>query len=344
MKRKALLAVAGALLALARPALSEEHRVMVLMSRELSARPWPEGTQAVIAELAARNYQVVVVSSDAHDLSALLEELERAAHAPATSAAIAVLRDGSLGVAYVWTPRDGNVVQVQAETSDGAVGEGALALRVTELIRARDLALPAPGAPEKPAAPPAPKAKAARPIAPPVAKESGTPPLLWLGAGPTFVSGADAPLVAAVLGARLPTGFRPLALDASAAISITPLRIGTDAGTVDVSARQAALHLLYDPWSRSIVNLALGAGLGAVWLDETARAKAGYTANADDAYVGLLSLRARGSVQSGNLSFVVTAEPGVLLQSASIRASGSELSRIGRPWTTISAGFGWVAR
>jgi hypothetical protein len=147
-----------------------------------------------------------------------------------------------------------------------------------------------------------------------------------------------------VLGARLPIGLRPLALDASAAISITPLRIGTAAGTVDVSARQATLHLLYDPWSTSIVNLALGAGLGAIWLDENARAKPGYTANADDAYVGLLSLRARGSVTSGNLSFVVTAEPGVLLQSASIRASGDEVSRIGRPWTTISAGVGWIAR
>jgi hypothetical protein len=242
-------------------------------------------------------------------------------------------------VAYVWTPRDGNVVQVQAETTEGAVGEGALALRVTELIRARDLALPAPRAREKPA----PAQATPQPRAVP-AKEAVTPPLLWLAAGPTFVSGAEAPLVAAVLGVRLPIGLRPLALDASAAISITPLRVGTDAGTVDVSARQATLHLLYDPWSASTLNLALGAGFGAIWLDENARAKPGYVANADDAYVGLLSLRARGSVRSGNLSFVLTLEPGVLLQGASIRANGDELSRIGRPWTTISAGLGWVAR
>jgi hypothetical protein len=147
-----------------------------------------------------------------------------------------------------------------------------------------------------------------------------------------------------VLGARLPIGLPSFALDASAAISITPLRIGTDAGTVEVSARQAALHVLYDPWSASAVNLALGAGFGAIWLDETARANPGYDAQPDDAYVGLLSLRARGSVRTGNLSFVLTLEPGVLLQSASIRASGDELSRIGRPWTTVSAGLGWVAR
>lgn len=314
---------------------------MVLMPRELSAKPWPEGTQAVIAELAARNYQVIVVSSDAHDLSALLEELQAAAHAPSTSAAVSVVRDGPLGIAYVWTARDGNVLQVQAETSEGAVGEGALALRVTELIRARDLTLPAPRPHEKPRKPPA--VPEPRPPAP-LVKESSTPPLLWLGAGPTFVSGADAPLVSAVLAGRLPIGLRPLALDVSAGISITPLRIGTDAGSVDVSARQATLHLLYDPWSASALNLALGAGVGAIWLDETAHARAGYAANADDAYVGLVSLRARGSVRSGSLSFILTLEPGVLLQSASIRASGEELSRIGRPWTSVTAGFGWVAR
>lgn len=316
--------------------------MLVLMPRELSAEPWPEGTQAVIAELAARNYQVVVVSSDARELNALLEELKAAAHGPSTSAAISVVREGSRGIAYVWTPRDGNVVQVRAETTEGAVGEGALALRVTELIRARDLAPAATHAGEKPA--PAPPSPVPRTPAPPAAKESSTPPLLWLGAGPTFVSGADAPLVYAVLGARLPIGLRPLALDASAAISLSPLRIGTNAGSVDVSARQATLHLLYDPWSTSALNLALGAGFGAIWLDETARANPGYVANADDAYVGLLSLRARGSVRSGNLSFVLTLEPGVLLKGASVRASGDELSRIGRPWTTITAGFGWIAR
>jgi hypothetical protein len=316
---------------------------MVLMPRELSAKPWPEGTQAVIAELAARNYQVMVVSSDAKELAALLQELQAAAQGPSTSAAIAVVREGSLGIAYVWTSRDGKVVQVQAETSEGAVGEGALGLRVTELVRARDLALPQARQSEKPA--PTRKAPAPTPaVALPVVKESSTPPLLWLGAGPTFVSGADAPLVAAVLGARLPIGLRPLALDVSAGISITPLRIGTDAGSVDVSARQVTLHLLYDPWSTSVLSLALGVGGGAIWLDETARAKQGYAANADDAYLGLLSARARGSVRSGNLSFVLTLEPGVLLKGASIRADGEELSRIGRPWTTITAGFGWVAR
>jgi hypothetical protein len=340
MRRKALLAVAGVIFTLAPPAAAEEQRVMVLMSRQLSAQPWPEGTQAVIAELAARNYQVVVVSSDARGLNQLLEELQSAARGPATSAAIALVRDGSLGIAYVWTRRDGNVLQVQAETSEGAVGEGALALRVTELIRARDLALPAPPAETTPAPIERP---AAKPMVPPAAEPS-TPPLLWLGAGPTFVSGTDAPLIAAVLGVRVPIGLRPLALDASAAISITPLKIGTSAGTVEVSARQATLHLLFDPWSASALNLALGAGVGAVWLDETARANAGYVANADDAYVGLLSLRARGSVKSGNLSLVLTLEPGVLLPGASIRASDDELSRIGRPWTTITAGIGWIAR
>lgn len=339
MSRKALL-VACVILSFAGPAAAEEHRVMVLMSRELSAQPWPEGTQAVIAELAARSYQVVVVSSNARELNALLEELQSAARAPSTSAAIAVVREGSLGVAYVWTRRDGNVLQVQAETTDGAVGEGALALRVTELIRARDQAIPAPPALQTPQPP---ERRAPKPPSPPVA-EPGTPPLLWLGAGPTFVSGTDAPLVAAVLGVRVPIGLRPLALDASAAISITPLKLATDAGTVNVSARQATLHLLYDPWSTSTLNLALGAGGGAVWLDETARAKPGYVAHADDAYVGLLSLRARASVKSGNLSFVLTLEPGVLLPGASVRASGDELSRIGRPWTAITAGFGWVAR
>jgi hypothetical protein len=49
-------------------------------------------------------------------------------------------------------------------------------------------------------------------------------------------------------------------------------------------------------------------------------------------------------VQSGNVSFVLALEPGLLFPPASVMAGDDELARIGRPWTTITAGFGWLIR
>jgi hypothetical protein len=272
----------------------------------------------------------------------LLEELKTAARRPATVAAVAVVRDGTAGVAYVWTVRDANVVQVTADTGEGAVAEGALALRVTELVRARELP-PAPEptgakAPAPPASAPAEPAKAPEPT------PEKTPVLLWVGGGPTFAAGADGPLVAAALGLRIPLGLPHLGLDAGAAISLTPLRLATSAGSVEIAARQATLHVLFDPWSSSTLNLAIGAGFGAVWLDQSASADPGYEAHSDQTVVGVASIRARGAVQSGNVSFVLALEPGLLLPAASVHADGEELARIGRPWTTITAGFGWLIR
>jgi hypothetical protein len=99
---------------------------------------------------------------------------------------------------------------------------------------------------------------------------------------------------------------------------------------------------MYEPNSNAPASFALGLGGGATWLDESAKPAPGYAGFSDDAYTGLLSLRLRGALRSGNLRFLLAAEPGVLLPGVTVAADGAALSRIGQPWTSISAGLGWT--
>lgn len=323
-----------------RGAQADEQRVVVLMPGGLPSAPWPEGTQAVIAELAASHYQVIVESTAASDLGALLEALKTAANEADNAGAVSVVRDRGAGIAYVWTRRDANVVQVQSDSTQGAINEGALALRVLELIRARSLPLPETENPE-----PQPKRalvarKPAKPAPPPAKPPSPHRAELWLAAGPTFAGGAPAPLVDVALGARIAL-WRPVALDAAASVSVAPIEFDTSAGNVQLSARKLTLHLMAEPWRGSPFRVAFGAGGGAVWMAESARPANGFQGHSDNAYLGLVSLRGAATLQSGNLSFVFALEPGLLLPAASIRSNGSELAHVGSSWTSLTAGIGW---
>lgn len=339
MRAAALLAAALCLLA-THSALAEEQRVVVLMPRGLSSSPWPEGTQAVIAELAASHYQVIVESVATSDLRALLDALKSAANEADSAGAISVLREREAGIAYVWTRRDANVVQVQSDSTEGAINEGALALRVLELIRARSLTLPQDEVSEpEPRPSPPPKPKPLAPAAPPKPSRSHRAEV-WLGAGPTFAAGAPAPLVDVTLRERFAL-FKPLALDAAASVSVAPIELDTSAGDVQLSARKLTLHLMAEPWRGAPFRVAFGAGGGAVWLAETARAASGFQSHSDDAYLAIASLRGSATLQSGDLSFVFAVEPGLLLPAASIRSSGSELAHVGSSWTSLTAGIGW---
>jgi hypothetical protein len=325
---------------------AEPRRVVVLISRDTSTSSWSQGTQAVIAELAARNYQVVVESSAAGSLESLLAALRAALKQPATAAAVTVVRDGNEGIAYVTTLRDAEVIAVRAEQATGAVAEGALALKVTELVRTHTLLTTAESREATPAIrAPSPRDEPIResplPAEAPAVNDL-PPPLLWLGAGPTFIAHAEGPLVSAVAGARLPLGLPHLALDASLAVSLAPLRFNTAPGEVEVFARQAALHAMFELSPRAPLGLALGLGAAAAWLHETARSNAGFTANADDTLLGLVSLRARGTLQRGYFSIVLGVEPGFLVPAASIRAGNEEVARLGRFWTNVTGGVGLV--
>jgi hypothetical protein len=321
----------------ARDAVAEERRVVVLMPRELPAKPWPEGTQSTIAELAAGRYQVLVESSSARTVEELENELRSKGDTPDAAGAIAILRDGAVGIAYVWARRDGSVVELRTDLDEGAVGEGAFALRITEWIRARDL--PIPQKPKEPAAAPgSPEPKAM--LTPPAVSHRGPSPLLWLGAGPVFSSAATSPLFALNAGVGIPL-YAPLWIDASASVSLTPFELETNAGTVNVNARHVAGHVVVELWNAPSFSFALGSGGGLVWLDQNSEPGPGFEAASDATTVAVLSVRARARLKWRHVSFLLSAEPGLLTPSADIRADGESLLELGRPWVLVSLGIGW---
>ncbi|HET9934623.1 MAG TPA: hypothetical protein VFQ35_28155, partial [Polyangiaceae bacterium] len=232
--------------------------------------------------------------------------------------------------------------RVQSDTTEGAVSEGALALRVLELFRARALRLPAEPKP-RPPEPPKPPPRALPPAAPAEKGATSTRERraeVWVGAGPTFAGGAPRPLVDASLGARVGL-LRPLSLEATAALSVAPVQFETNAGEVEISARRLTLHLMGDLFRSSNVRLAFGAGGGAIWVSESARPLSGYEGHADSAYLGLASLRASATLESGALAFGLRFEPGLTLPRASIRSSGEELAHLGNTWASLTASIGW---
>lgn len=317
-----------------RAAASDERHVVVLMPRSLPSKPWPEGTQSTIAELAAGDYQVVVESSAAASIDELRAELRARGSEPSAAGALAILRQGRTGFAYVWAQRDAEVIELRANVDEGAVSEGAFALRVTEIIRTRDLPIPLGKSSPKPAI----TDESVTPAEPPVSTRAG--PLLWIGGGPIFTSVGESPLLTMSVGVNVPL-FSSWRLDGTAGFSLVPLRIETRAGQLDVSARTFTGHLSSEVSSLGSLSFALGAGGGLVWLDERSEPSAGFDGTSDSTAVGVLSLRALAHLQTQSLSFVFTAEPGVLVPPVSIRADEREVARLGRPWVLLGLGLGW---
>ena len=127
-----------------RAAKAEEpaRRLVVVLSASMGTiETWPDGTQAVVAELVAGGYELTLRASHARDRDALLAELATVASERPVLGAVVVVREGARGVAYVHTQRDGTV-PVTTDVSDGAVGEGALALRITQLLGPAKLDVP----------------------------------------------------------------------------------------------------------------------------------------------------------------------------------------------------------
>ena len=128
---------------LATNAWADERQVIVLNLRgNASLSPWPEGTRAVIAELSASDDQVLVRPSSAATLSSLMTELEKAASEEQTVGAVCIGQSGSAAIAYVWVNGGSSAIRVEDDTREGAVAEGALALRVTEILHVRNVELP----------------------------------------------------------------------------------------------------------------------------------------------------------------------------------------------------------
>jgi hypothetical protein len=317
-------------------AASAEPHVLVLRAQPPGLEPWPEGSQAVIAELALQERQLVVRPSQAATHDALIAELEQSASDPSTVGAVAIVRTGSTGIAYVWTRSGAGVVRVQAETSLGTVAESAVALRVTELLRARTLEIPIERKPEPP--PPPPPAPAPRAVEPPARPHS--PGILWASGAAMMSSGADGPLPMLALGARWAMVPR-LAAEASVAFPLGEWKLRTEPGTVQVSARTLALHASFSPLQSARGELSVGGGGGVTWFSTSSFATGELEAASGATRVGHVSARVLGVVRDEHLAFLLFADAGSLLPPVTLRAAGTELVRLGRTWVLFGIGIGF---
>lgn len=335
----ALLAWAAFVCGWALSARAEEPHVLVLRAQPPSLESWPEGAQAVIAELALQERQLVVRPSHAASLDALVAELEQSVNEPSTLGAVAIARTGATGIAYVWTRSGAGVVRVQADTSLGTVAESAVALRVTELLRARTLEIPIERKPE-PALPPPATAEAPKPLklAEP-APRGPSPGMLWASGAAMMSTGADGPLPFLALGGRWSLLPR-VAIEASVAFPLGEWELRTEPGTVQVSARQLGLHASFSPWRADRGEVSVGAGGGVTWFSTTSFATGELEAASGATRVAHVSARALGAVREGHLAFLLFADAGTLLPPVTLRAAGAELVRLGSSWVLFGIGIG----
>jgi hypothetical protein len=317
---------------LATNALADERQIIVLNLRgNASLSPWPEGTRAVIAELATSNDQVLVRPSASTTFAALMSELERAAGEEQTVGAVCVGKSGSAGIAYVWVNGGSGAIRVEDDMREGAVAEGAVALRVSELLHVRNLDLPS-ARKEKPSTPEAP---------PPPPKPNGPPPFTtWLGLGAITSSDASGPAPMVSVGARVP--FSPMfGVEAAAVSGFGWLKVQSVAGSSEVSMQALTLHAILDPWADRLASLSFGVGGGLAYASVLGQPSEGYASHYDSTTVGLFTARIGGTLRGGNLSLVAYLEPGVFAPPVTLAASGTEVARLGRPWFSGMIGLGF---
>lgn len=309
--------------------------VVVLRPSPGSAETWPQGTQAVVAELVAGGYELTLRASSARDREGLLRELAVVASEEPVLGAVVVTREGDRGIAYVYTVKSG-IVPAETSVSQGAVGEGAVALRITQVLGPPRLDVP-----ERPAAAPPPSAAAPPPPPPPTPEEEPSPKsyLVSIAAGLIFTSDLPEPLPIAGLGVRRRIAG-PLSLDAAGAFSLGASRVETSAGSVDISAQELTLHLTFEPFGDRHFAFSLGLGGGVVWTQGSAQANEGFVDSDDTARVALLSARAAATFTHNAWSVLLGVEPGVLLPPVNL-GTGDASARLGRPWTTATVGLGW---
>lgn len=323
---------------LATHAIADERQVVVLNLRgNASLKPWPEGTRAVIAELAASDDLVLVRPSASTTFAALMGELEKAASEEQTVGAVCVGQSGSAGIAYVWVNGGAKAIRVEDDLREGAVAEGAVALRVTEILHVRHVELPGTRREERAEPTPSPPPSAPPPREP----ELGPPPFTtWLGGGLLISSDASGPVPTASFGARVL--LAPVfSVEGAATGSFGWLKVQTDAGRSEVSMQALTLHAVFDPWADASASLSLGLGGGATWASQIGDPEPGFASRYDSTVVGLLTARVGAALRGEHLSVVAHAEPGFLVPSVSLRADGREVAELGRPWFSAMLGLGF---
>jgi len=320
------------LLLLCARAYAGERPVIVLIASDLGSEEWPEGTQAVMAELSANGFQVVRQLTHAASAGDLLAEVAHSASPEAVLGVVAVLREGNTGAAYVWTEHGERVLRDDNSGAHGAVAEGAVALRVVELLRTETLEFPmGVSAPERPAKPERDR----------IVHVSHSPWLSpWFGVATVIpTSPATLPLQMS-LGTAVKLVF-PVALDLGARVGILSGRFETSAGSFYLRSAELGGRVMLDPASTRPVSFALGLGVSSLWLQETARGSAGFQGKSDNSQVMLFTLRARLTLRSRRLFGVLVVDPGLALPPVSVHSNLGEVAHLGRPWLTTELGVGW---
>ena len=304
--------------------------VIVLRPSQGPLESWAEGTQTVVAELVAGGYELTLRSSSARDRADAVAELERAASEPGIIGGVLVIREGELGVAYVWT-REAGAVRIEASVAAGAIGEGELALRATQLLGPARIDFDKPAAIRRVPTPSTPPPRAPR--------AAPTHTMLAFQAGLVFSSDLTEPLPVAGLTVRRGL-FGSLSIEASGWLTLGASRLETPAGSVDITSQEIRLHASFEPLREEKIALSLGLGGGVVWVHGEGVARASDSVAEDTTRVGVVSARATVTLKHDDLRLLLGLEPGVTLPAVSISA-GDEAVRLGRPWTLASVGLGW---
>jgi hypothetical protein len=301
-------------------------RVVVVEPESSADFAWPSGERAVVAELMASDVELVLRPSQAPTLQKLEQEVLEAAAEPDTAGAVGVGREGSRGVALV-APRAGRApVRIEDDVQQGPVAEGAVALRVSEVLRVRHFELPP--VPEK------------RPIS---AKPEEPQPSLWpwLSVAGVAAHGASGVAPALAMGLRVPL-HSWLSLEPAGAFTLSGLNVETSAGDVKLSERQATLEVVVAPNARRGLSAGLGAGGGIAWFSAAPRAAEGYVGLESSTEVALVALRGFGAWQSRHLRVLAFLELSMMLPAVTVRAEGTELEQVGTPWAMggLALGYG----
>jgi hypothetical protein len=250
-------------------------------------------------------------------VAALEREVMLAAEEPDTAGAVGVGRDGSLGFALVALPAARAPVRIEDDLRQGPVADGAVALRVSEVLRVRTFELP----PER-----------ARPEPPPRVDEPQPAPVWpWLALGGVVARGASGVAPAVAGGLRVPLG-EWVSLEPTGAFTLGTLRVDSAAGDVALSLRKVSLELVLAPTERPGLTGGVGAGGGIAWVTGTPTAGAGYVGTERSTQVSLLALRGFGGWQARHLRLLAFLEASALLPAITLRAGSAEVARIGQPW------------
>jgi len=322
---------------------ADERPVIVLIANNLGADEWPEGTRAVIAELSANSFPVVQRLSHAASAGELLAQVAHSASPEAVLGVVAVLREGDTGAAYVWTEHGERVLRDDSSGSNGAVAEGAVALRVVELLRTETLKFPMDvSAPQRQK-----ETDVSAPQRPKIAEPARTVPASyrpwlnsWLGVSTVIsTSGAALPMQVS-LGTAIEL-VSPIALDLGARVGVLPKRFETSAGSVSLRSVEFGGRAMLAPRSDRLVRFAMGIGVSSLWLQETAKGSAGYLGQRDNTQVMLLTLRARLTLHHKRFFGVFVVDPGLTVPPVSVHSNLGEVAHLGRPWLTTELGAGW---